>query len=371
MSGPLKKQRAVFPVEEYVEEEEDMEQDELIGQNINVDFEGFPASDSDFHGIKRLLQQSFRGLEVNFSGIADTIIGQNYVGSVIKQVGDDDEEEDEDDDDDNDQVFGVTTIINLTSRKDEECISGLRSALVEQCSKHANDSSSVLFRDILGNESKHVGLLISERLVNLPPQFALPVFDSLRKELTEAKKKDMPYEFAYLLMICKVYKLEKKKKKKNIETELWGNPEEEVFAEESLATFEYNVKGESSMSGEWDEEDPQYTPFRRVIVLDASRWQEIMAKGYICEKVDMALRVSWMMKDSRSISSNSSKQVVAAAAVIQAAVDDLTDEAAVEGRAEGRKRRRDRGLKKAESQTPHCMSHLSWNLYVQINLQLV
>lgn len=59
-----------------------------------------------------------------------------------------------------------------------------------------------------------------------------------RKELTEAKKKDMPYDFAYLLMICKVYKLEKekKKKKKNVETELWGNPEEEVFAEVRAAT---------------------------------------------------------------------------------------------------------------------------------------
>lgn len=48
----------------------------------------------------------------------------------------------------------------------------------------------------------------------------------------------MPYDFAYLLMICKVYKLEKekKKKKKNVETELWGNPEEEVFAEVRAAT---------------------------------------------------------------------------------------------------------------------------------------
>ena len=41
----------------------------------------------------------------------------------------------------------------------------------------------------------------------------------------------MPYDFAYLLLICKVYKLEKKKKKKTTETELWGNPEEEVIAE--------------------------------------------------------------------------------------------------------------------------------------------
>lgn len=52
-----------------------------------------------------------------------------------------------------------------------------------------------------------------------------------------------------------------------------------MFAsQESLGSFEYNVKGEAGMSGEWDEDDPQYTPFRRVIVLDATRWQEIMVK---------------------------------------------------------------------------------------------
>lgn len=38
MSGPLKKPRAVFPLEEYVEEEEEeeMEQDEMIGQSVSL-----------------------------------------------------------------------------------------------------------------------------------------------------------------------------------------------------------------------------------------------------------------------------------------------------------------------------------------------
>ncbi|XP_045119446.1 LOW QUALITY PROTEIN: protein BCCIP homolog [Portunus trituberculatus] len=285
MPGPFKKPRAVFPVEEHPPEDsdEEMEQDEMIGQSVNVDFEGFPATDADFHGMKRLLQQCFRGLEVDISGLTDTIISQNYVGSVIKQVDaeeddDDDEEEMNDDGSEEQQVFGVTTVINLTARKDEECVAGLRSALVEMCSSSGPDSTTALLRDILGNESKHVGLLVSERLVNLPPQFAIPVFDCLRKEINEAKKKKMPYDFAYLLLICKVYKLEKKKKKKTVETELWGNPEEEVIAEECKASFEYNVKGQASISGEWDEDDPEYTPYRRVLVLEAARLPEIIAK---------------------------------------------------------------------------------------------
>nr|XP_027233964.1 protein BCCIP homolog [Penaeus vannamei] len=287
MSGPMKKPRAVFPEEEYVPEEsdEEMEQDEMIGQMINVDFEGFPANDSDFHGIKRLLQQNLRGLDVDISGIADTVISQNYVGSVIKQVGGEEDGEDEDEnegmgngEEDNDEVFGVTSVINLTSRKDETCIAGLRTALVEKSSAHASDSTNQMLREILSNESKHVGFLISERVINLPPQFSLPVFESLGKEVEEAKKKKMPYNFSYLLLISKVYKTEKKKKKKMIETEIWSNAEEEIMSEECIDSFEYPVKGDTGMSGEWDEDDEQYTPYRRVLILDASRMPEIIVK---------------------------------------------------------------------------------------------
>merc|ERR1712180_558116 len=121
MSHPLKKPRAVFPEEKYVPEDddEDMEQDEMIGQTLNVEFMGYPAEDSDFHGIKRMLQQTLRGLEVDVSGLSDIIISQNYVGSVIKQVMDDDDDEEEemqpsnDTENDANQVFGLSTVLNL------------------------------------------------------------------------------------------------------------------------------------------------------------------------------------------------------------------------------------------------------------------
>ncbi|XP_076044993.1 protein BCCIP homolog [Oratosquilla oratoria] len=288
MSRPLKKPRAVFPEEEYVSEsDEEMEQDEMIGSKIDVDFEGFRAEDNDFHGIKQLIQMTFRGLDVDLSGIADTIISQNYVGSVIKQVSDEmdeDEEEEEEEagEDELQQVFGVTTVINLTSRKDESCISGLRSALVEKSGSSGSDETNRLLRDILGNESKHVGLLLSERLVNLPPQFALPIFESLGDEVEEAKTKKMPYDFTYLLMICKLYKMEGKKKKKqkqpSINLVMWSNPEEEIFAEECLASFEYEVKGDTGLGGDWEEDDAEYTPYRRVLLLKADKVPSIIHK---------------------------------------------------------------------------------------------
>merc|ERR1739838_656407 len=287
MSHPLKKPRAVFPEEKYDPQESDdeMEQDEMIGQTINVEFMGYPAEDSDFHGIKRMIQQTFRGLEVDTSGLADTIISQNYVGSVIKQVMDDDDDEEEsemqpaaDGESDAQQVFGVATVLNLTSRKDEAPIAGLRSALVEKCGANGTDSTNQLLRDILGNESKHIGLMISERLVNLPPQFALPVFESMLKEVEKAKAKKMPYDFAYVVMICKVYK--EKKKKQNASEELFANPEEEIFWEESVVNFEYNVQGsgDTGFGGSWEEDDAQYIPYRRVLLLKTADIPKIIDK---------------------------------------------------------------------------------------------
>jgi len=56
----------------------------LLFQKIQVDFEGRSPVDADFHGIKQLLQQLFLKAHVNLSELADLIIRQNYVGSVVK-----------------------------------------------------------------------------------------------------------------------------------------------------------------------------------------------------------------------------------------------------------------------------------------------
>jgi len=56
----------------------------LLFQKIQVDFEGRSPVDADFHGIKQLLQQLFLKAHVNLSELAELIIRQNYVGSVVK-----------------------------------------------------------------------------------------------------------------------------------------------------------------------------------------------------------------------------------------------------------------------------------------------
>lgn len=85
------------------------------GMEIQVDFEGRYPVDPDYHGIKTLLQQLFLKAHIDLGSLTDLIISKNHVGSVVKQSADLDESDDEDTD--INDVFGITTVINLSSKQ--------------------------------------------------------------------------------------------------------------------------------------------------------------------------------------------------------------------------------------------------------------
>lgn len=51
---------------------------EIQLQEIQVDFEGRNPIDSDFHGIRQLLNQLFLKADINMSELADYIIGMLF-----------------------------------------------------------------------------------------------------------------------------------------------------------------------------------------------------------------------------------------------------------------------------------------------------
>ena len=67
--------------------DEEMAEDEELGDDdreIQVDFEGQNPHPEDFSGIKNLLNQLFLRAHIDYSKLADLIISQNHVGSVLK-----------------------------------------------------------------------------------------------------------------------------------------------------------------------------------------------------------------------------------------------------------------------------------------------
>lgn len=173
-------------------------------------------------------------------------------------------------------MFGITSAINLTSRKDAECVKQLKSMILERAEKDSTDATLKLLRDIFSCNDRATGFLINERFINIPTQICVPLLENLVKEIKRAADKKMPYNFDYLVMIVKIQRLEGKNGKPN--EDFYSNPEEEYFVQESLASYEYCVKSESDsgLSGKWRENDPETTPFRKVIILDGKKLPNIV-----------------------------------------------------------------------------------------------
>ncbi|XP_057340301.1 protein BCCIP homolog isoform X1 [Microplitis mediator] len=273
-------------------DEENVDNNDEKGNQIMVDFVGRTPDDSDYHGIKILLQQLFLKAHVNVGALADYIISHNYVGSVVKQEADDDDDDDDNDTSDVGDVFGVTSVINIShgqvssSDTSEECIQQLRSLLKELSSEYATDSVNGMITNILENDSSALGLIINERFVNIPADISVPLLENLMSDMKRANAKKMAYDFQYYVIISKLSKPKtagkSKGKKKNTEDpeELWSNQEEEVFDEESMCKFEFSVAKETDtgLSGAWSEDDDELIPYRRVMIFEASKLPGIIEK---------------------------------------------------------------------------------------------
>ncbi|XP_012718264.1 protein BCCIP homolog [Fundulus heteroclitus] len=255
--------------------------DEEINEVVMVDFEAHAIAPSDYNGIKKLLQQLFLKSCVDISEMTDVIIQQNHLGSVIKQA----EVPEDSDDDDPDEVFGFISMLNLTERKGVQCVEDVKEMIVDQCEKNAPHSVTEQLEKILGDTSKPVGLLLSERFINVPPQIALPLHKQLQEEMAEAQRTNKPSGMChYCLMISKTCK----EATKSIparggapkEEYMFVNAEEEFFHEQAIIKFHYSVQedADSCLSGRWSFDDVPMKPFRTVMVIPMDRMPTIMEK---------------------------------------------------------------------------------------------
>ncbi|CAK1541027.1 unnamed protein product [Leptosia nina] len=237
-------------------------------KELQADFEGRNPEDCDYHGIKQLLRQLFLKSNVDLGALAQIIISQNYVGSVVKQCLDDGI--DDDDDDVGDGVFGVTTVINITKKKEEQCVKQIRNLLTTLADDNADEKTKTLVKKILSDESSQVGLVINERILNIPAGISVPLFSSLQSEVEKAIKRNMPYTFQYLVWICKTYKTSE-----DDSDILFANQEEKPLLDVALATFEVDVTEQAELS-QWDFDGGAMTPYRKVLIFDGSKFNELI-----------------------------------------------------------------------------------------------
>lgn len=199
---------------------------------VNVEFEWFNFDpEIDFHGIKTLLRQLFDVDAPLFdvSGLADLILEQHTIGSTVKVDGK------------GNDAYAFLTCLNLFEHREKEPVAHLIQYLSEKAK--TTDSLSVI-PELLAS-GKHVGLILAERLINMPPEISPPMYSMLIDEIEAAVEDKEPYEFSHYLILSKTYNEvqsnldveERKRKKAKDEAPLfYFHPEDEVLQKHATAS---------------------------------------------------------------------------------------------------------------------------------------
>ncbi|KAI3817287.1 hypothetical protein L1987_11076 [Smallanthus sonchifolius] len=220
-------------------------EDEDFEGVVQADFAFFDPKPDDFHGVKVLLQTYLDNKEWHLSSFVDLILQQTTVGTVIKM------EEDEDN-----GIYGFTSALNLQRYKDSKCMMEVKEFLLKMCDDNGIKDK---LKSYFVERAADVGLLVSQYVVNLPPQLLPPLYDGLFDEISWATE-DEPTEelrksfcFKYYLLISKVYKHKGQKKKagsSNEEDVIYLKPEDELFHNLSAWSFYFPLRSQQVTTNE-------------------------------------------------------------------------------------------------------------------------
>ncbi|KAG1741779.1 p21-C-terminal region-binding protein-domain-containing protein [Suillus paluster] len=163
---------------------------------IDVDFDFFNVNPTiDYHAIKRLLDQLFgvdaEGLSTH--ALADLVLSQADVGTTIKTDG---EESD---------PYAFLSVLNIGVHSDNVSIKLLVEYILAK--SKADNAFHGSLSTILRDPQSQVGLVLCERLINMPVPVIPPMYRMLVDEIKDAVEENEPFNFTHLIFISRVYKL--------------------------------------------------------------------------------------------------------------------------------------------------------------------
>ena len=172
--------------------EDEQLQEESQPELIDVDFDFFNINPKiDHEGTKCFLRQIFQQDSelISFSQLTDILLSKNEVGSAVKTDGP------------NGDVFSMITITGLTDGPDNPILQKLNNYLIEK-TKDDGNFNSVLHHLLVPGSKHSLGLIFSERMINMPVETVPPMYTMLLKELAKAE-----YKYDYFIIPSRVYKI--------------------------------------------------------------------------------------------------------------------------------------------------------------------
>jgi len=165
-------------------------------------------------------------------------------------------------------------------------------ALTQYLAQKASSNSSLApLAELLSPSSgAQVGLILTERFINIPAQVIPPMYTMLLEEMTWAVQDKEPYTFSHYLILSKTYqeitsKLDEedsrpKKKKKQAGAQdgetFYFHPEDEILHKYALAytNFDYTRQDQNTSDSKRAFQDAGIKPQGHLILIDGSKFEE-------------------------------------------------------------------------------------------------
>ncbi|KAL0216482.1 hypothetical protein P9112_008666 [Eukaryota sp. TZLM1-RC] len=218
---------------------------------IEVSFECFRPRPVDASTIRMFLNGYLDKNSFSAGELAMAIADQEFVGSTIRVSDEED-------------VLAFLTCLNVSVHRSTEFMSQLVTYLLKKCPQKYKDTLDELLNSRI---SEKTGLLIHERMINIPNELAIPLWQSCEEELSWAVEDGVAeFDFEYFIYLTYKYtpvldipKLggKKKKKKRSVVPQVDCTPfytkfEDEVFDQHSSYSFTIPYHFADDKPGQFD-----------------------------------------------------------------------------------------------------------------------
>ena len=270
---------------EIEDQEEVFDLENKINDEIeNVEFNFSNILEDDYHSLKSLLQPNFQFENINIGELANLLISQHEdVGTTIRA---------------DDQIFGLFSYVPLSSnlaKKDHSSfIDDFYNFLKFKVNK-TDETNKKKILEIIDNKNLNLGLIISERIINLPEETVPPALGLATKEINECREVednyDKRFDFDYLILISKFVKIlgdirkdnkKMKKDSKSLENnEAYYKFETIFFLNKADASIEYKIPyKENNMDVLENSNQPQYI---KILFIKAKEYYDTIQQKLGCK----------------------------------------------------------------------------------------
>jgi len=237
--------------EDDEDEDEDENADEDTSEDeITVDFELDSPKPLDFHSLKNLLKH-YLGYHssslFNPSQLVDILLSQSDITRVIRVDGNEDTD---------DQSFGFISVFNYHQYRNLECVQQIKGYVLQKAGEKKDS-----FKQAFDQASAHsLGIILNERMINVPPELAFPLnrllFENINEASANNKGKDDTFNFEKYLILTSFQKQTEKKKKDNKNKKskseadeiIYTKAEDEIWRKEAEFVFTFPINRDERTS---------------------------------------------------------------------------------------------------------------------------